>query len=466
MSGRPPPQPAARHLIAQGLGLAVSRGVLVIVMVVVARQVGLAGFGGFAAAFVAFQAGMLLRDAGLGQGLIVLGGREPGLIRTAFVVASAAGIALGIALALFADPLAGLLNVPASAPLMRVLALAFAIGSFGVASNATLERERRFTTRAAVDILAYLGLGAATLGLLATGIGPAALAWGFVVHAAIQSVTAIVLAPPWGDERAGHGAVRRLAGYSGLLWASALLGYLGSNADNVLVARLGGSEALGAYALSYALGCTITISIAQVVNRVALPYYAASATGAERTVRSMVPLAVALAGVPATVLILGAPEIAAFALGPGVGVVPLILLTVYGVVRACGMSVGTALNGTGRAASALQGSAISVGSLILLIPPAFVLAGLAGAAAAVLVAMLAGTGFLLDRASRTWPGALDPTARWLAGAVVLVGMSLAVQGLPLLVRIGLGVLLGVILGHWARRSFNSRSLTSLPVADV
>jgi PST family polysaccharide transporter len=453
-------RPPAGHLIAQGLGLGVSRGILVVVTVLVARDVGLPQYGSFAAAFVAFSAGILLRDAGLGQGLIVLGGREPGLSRPAFVLTILVGMLLGLGLAWLSGPVSDVLGMAAAAPLVRILAVAFAIGSLGVASNATLERSLRFTTRALVDVLAYVGLGATTLALLAMGLGVASLAWGYVVHAAIQSATAIVLAPPWHHEHVGRGGIRRLAGYSGLLWASALLSYLGSNGDNVLIARLGGAEALGVYALSYALGSTLPLSIAQVVNRVALPYYAAGKAPG-RTLRFMAPLALALAGIPGAGLIFGAPEIGAIALGPGVGVAPLILLTVYGLVRALGMSIGTALNGTGRAGETLRGSGISVAGLFLLIPPAFAAAGLSGAASAVLASMVAGTAYLAYRASRIWPRILPPPAAWFAGATGLVGLSMLIQEIPLPVRVILGTCLAVALIAWALRSFGSLSVPSL-----
>ena len=152
-----------RKIAAQIIAFGVSRGVLLLATIVTARTTDVASYGVFALSVVVFQAGILLRDAGLGQALIILGGRERGLTLVAAIAIALFGVALALVDAwLFAVPLTSIFGLSEAAPSLRILALAFAVGSFGIASNATLERELRFVARSGVDIISYSALGVVT----------------------------------------------------------------------------------------------------------------------------------------------------------------------------------------------------------------------------------------------------------------------------------------------------------------
>jgi len=113
-----------RKIAAQVVGFGVSRGVLLLSTIVTARNTDVASYGVFALSVVVFQAGILLRDAGLGQALIILGGRERGLTLVAAIAISIFGVALGLIMWLFAAPLTSILGLSGAAPSLRILALA------------------------------------------------------------------------------------------------------------------------------------------------------------------------------------------------------------------------------------------------------------------------------------------------------------------------------------------------------
>jgi PST family polysaccharide transporter len=381
-----------KKLGAQAIAFIASRGVLVASTVLVAHAVGIADYGVFALAMVVYQGGLLLRDAGLGQALIVLGRDHPSLAWPAFVGISVVGFALAAAMALLADPITAVLGLPASGQL-RILALAFGIGSLGIASNATLERQLRFQARAVVDIVSYSALGGVTvLGLLA-GWGVNSLAAGYVAQGILQAIVAIALAPPWTARVPGNAApIGHLLRYATLLWLGALLTYLATNLDNATVGRLGGSVPLGIYALAYTLGTTLTISPAQVLNRVALPYYARDVRdpGRLRTaLDTILPLSASAAVVPAILVMAVAPEIASAIFRQPSAVAPLVILSVFGVVRSAAMGIGTAANGIGLARHATTSAWLNVMIMAVAVPVGFELAGPAGVACAVLVAISA-----------------------------------------------------------------------------
>lgn len=443
-----------RNLSAQAVAFVASRGVLVASTILVAHAVGISDYGVFALAMVVYQGGLLLRDAGLGQALIVLGRDHPSLAWPAFLGISALGFALAAAMALLADPITSVLGLPA-ADQLRILAVAFGIGSLGIASNATLERQLRFQARAVVDVVSYSALGAVTvLGLLA-GWGVNSLAAGYVAQGVSQAGLAIALAPPWAARVPGQAApFGHLLRYAALLWLGALLTYLATNLDNALVGRLGGAVPLGIYALAYTLGTTLTISPAQVLNRVALPYYARDARDPDRlrtALGTILPLSAASATVPAILVMAVAPEIASVIFHQTSAVAPLVILSVFGVVRSATIGIGTAANGIGLARHATVSAWLNVMIMAVAVPAGYELAGPAGVAVAVLVSIsvssLVMAWQLARRAHASYGGLVAPLAlSAVAGVAALLLQDLA--SLPL--RLGLAAVAIVGAGFMIR----------------
>jgi O-antigen/teichoic acid export membrane protein len=408
--------------------------------VVVARIAGVAEFGSFALAIVVFQAGLLLRDAGLGQALIVLGGgRDASPTWHAFLSVSAIGVGLAAVMALTAGPILSLLGLPAGADQLRLLAVAFGVGSLGVVPNASLERQLRFEARAVIDVLAYGSLAAVAVSGVIAGLGVEALAIGYIAQGAVQAGAGLVLAPPWRRRSGAEGGFGALVRYGGILWISALLSYVATNIDNAVVGRMGGADALGLYALSYTIGNTITISLAQVINRVALPYYARTSEDREATrgmLATVLPFSVAVAMVPAAAIIGVAAEIRDNLFSSGATVLPLVVLSLYGVVRTLGVTMGTALNGIGLARIQVWSSALNVAVLGLCLVPGFLLGGTAGVAVAVLVALTASVVYLAGRLQAIAGVGLSFVWRPALALAVVTAMTLLPGGPPpLAVRI-------------------------------
>ena len=420
-------------LAAQGTSFAISRGALLTATVLVARYAGVGEYGTFALGLVVFQAGLFLRDAGLGQALIVLGGEHAGLLWPAFIVTTLVGLLVALLMFLGADAITGLLRMPAAGRDLRILALAFGVGSLGVASMASLERSLRFGARAVIDVTAYLGLlGVTAIGLTA-GWGAEALAWGYVAQGACQALLGILLVQPWRDRRAVP--IAAFLRYGGLLWLAALLAYLATNVDNASVGVLGGATSLGIYAFAYSVGSTVTISLAQVISRVALPYVSRDhldTVAIARSVTVLVPLAVWASLAPAALIVAFAPEIMRIVEPGGTATFVLVLLAVYGVARSFGIISGTVLTGLRLARVALVAGVVNVGIMAVAVPPGFVVGGPAGAAAAVLLACVVSV--LVQSRHLVRRGLLD--RRRAAGPVlvlVLVVLPVALPGGPALV---------------------------------
>jgi len=372
----------------QGTSFAISRGALLIATFLVARSAGAGAYGAFALGLVVFQGGLFLRDAGLGQALIVMGSEHEGLLWPAFLITTLIGVVLATLMFVGAEAITSLLRVPDAGGSLRILALAFGVGSLGVASLASLERSLRFGARAVVDVTAYLSLLAVTVIGLVAGLGAVALAWGYLAQGVCQAVGGPLLVQPWRDR---HGApIGKFLRYGGLLWLTALLAYLATNIDNMTVGYLGGAAALGTYAFAYSVGSIVTLSVAQVISRVALPYISRDyrdPVATRRSVTTLMPITVWASLAPAVVLIALAPEIMGIIDRSGASAPVLVALAAYGVVRSFGVISGTALAGLRLARVTTASAAANVLLMVITIPPAFAAAGPLGAAVAVLLSV-------------------------------------------------------------------------------
>jgi len=393
---------SASQIVVQGVAFALTRAALLLASVLTARIAGVEAYGSVAIGLVVYQAGVLLRDAGLGQAVVILGQRR-GLAWAAFIIATVVGTCVGGAMWASAQVVSTLVGVPGATQPIRLLAVAFAVGSVGVVPNGMLERRLRFSARAVIDVLAYGALLVTTLACLRAGLWVEALAVGYLVQSLVQSVIAVALARPWTDRGAPFGAILGLARYGSLLWASAAFAYLSANLDNLIVAWLGGPSAVGAYALFYSVATMITIAPSQVVNRVALAHYGravADRNAIERAARGALRLSAGLSFLPAAAIALTAPEVAAVAAGPAAPAVALVVLAAYGLARSVGICLGTVLNGVGLARHGVTGAALNATLMTVLIPLGYLMGGLPAAAAAVLAAMLVS---LLYMARRSIP---------------------------------------------------------------
>lgn len=430
---------------------------------VVARAVGVAAYGLFALGLVFYQAGLLVRDAGLGQALIILGATDASMTWRTFVGASSIGILVAGLIAGMSEGVTSALGLPQAAPFVAILAIAFGVGSLGVASNAALERDLRFKARAVIEVSSYVALGVVTVCGLVLGWGAIALACGYVAQGAVQATLAIILVPPWRHRAPGTVRFRVFARYGGFLWVSSVLTYVATNVDNVAVAALGGAAAIGVYALSYTLGTMIAISLAQVLNRVALPYFARASDGARRLAifTSIAPLSTALAVLAAAPVIVLAPEIGEALLGSAAPFEPLAILAAYGVARAAGIAVGTALNGSGAARSVTVSAVLNATTIVLMVVPAFRVGGIIGVAVMVLGSAIA-TLLVLRRPTHQLGASLaflTLPAIGVGTLVVLVANPVGAAPGPL--RVAAGVAAMLMAARWAWQIVRSRRVVAV-----
>ena len=138
-------------------------------------------------------------------------------------------------------------------------------------------------------------------------------------------------------------------------------------------------------------------------------------------------------------------------LGPGAEHAPLAILASYGIVRAVGIAIGTALNGSGAARAVTLSATLNTVLIASLVVPAYRVAGTGGVAAVVLLAMT-GAVLALRQACHQHDASLDflgPPAVGVGFLVLLVVAPL--EPAALVVRVATGAIATILAARWAWR---------------
>lgn len=216
--------------------------------VTISRRLAPTDFGLVAFAGLPISLATYFADMGISSAVVQKPELDDRDVRVAFTGSVTVGLVVSAILALTAPAIATLFGNPDVTPILRVLAISFAITGFGSVALGLLRRQMRFRQIAIIEVgsyaVAYPLIG---LTLAWTGAG----VWSLVGASLAQTVLVVSLA--YGLER--HAArplldgqrAKRIYGFGGLVSVCGLLEFFGANADTFAVGRFIGTGSLGQY---------------------------------------------------------------------------------------------------------------------------------------------------------------------------------------------------------------------------
>lgn len=302
---------------------------------VLARILGPESYGVISMATVYVTLTTLLLDQGLAVALVQrreLSDRLPGTIATANIVSAAV---LAVVTVCVAPLVATFFHAPALTGLLQVLGLGLLLKGAAVAPRAMLQR------RLAFKPIAFADLGGGVVGAIAgittalIGFNQWAMAWQ-VIATDLVMTTMLLLAARMGRLHFSWTELRSVLPFSLRIFGGGGLAYCSRNADNILVGRFLGVEALSLYSMAYRILVIPVQMVGQTVNRVSFPMLARLIAHprrfADQVLRTFELLA--FAAVPSMCLVaVSAPELIELVLGRAwLGAAPL--LTVLAVAGA------------------------------------------------------------------------------------------------------------------------------------
>jgi PST family polysaccharide transporter len=471
------PDPIPRQIrrgISWNLIGAISTNLMrLLVLVVLGRVLGSRDFGVVAAALSVITILTTVRDVGIGPALIQRKALEPEHYATAFAVSTYLGFGLAAVVVGTAPAVARLFHSPECVDLLRALSFMFVFRGLSMTSIILFQRAMDFRTIALIDTVTYSIGSLASIGLAVAGLGPWALAAGYLIEEGLSTATFLYLRRPRMTLRIDRARLGDLIGFGAGSTAGAILHMLAIQGDNLVVGHRLGPAQLGFYTRAYDLIKMPALVFTNVVGSVLFPALsrlqgdrAALGAGFRRLI-----FANALVLLPASaVLIAIAPEVIRILMGPhwDAAVLPFQILAATMMMRVSykvGSTVATAAGAVYPVALAnalytagviggalvtarwgIPGVAVSTGLSILLMYLLCAWLGLAhsalgwrGFGAAHLPGVILGAAVSLA----AWPCALAmraegaPTVATFA-AIAVLGAVITLGGIALWIRRGRG----------------------------
>jgi O-antigen/teichoic acid export membrane protein len=238
---------------------------------VLARILSPADYGLIAMAMIVMNFVQMFKDAGLSMATVQQETVFHKQVSTLFWLNALISALIAIAVFLGAPLLSLFFNRPELTPVTAALAVSIFISGLAIQHEALLRRHMRFQALAFTQIIALLVNLIVSIVLALSGFRYWALVIGMIAHSVTETLLAFYFCP-WmpGKMQKGTG-VRGMLKFGGHLTGFNFVNYFARNADNILVGKFIGMEALGLYSKAYQMLMLPLNYIRQPLDQVALP---------------------------------------------------------------------------------------------------------------------------------------------------------------------------------------------------
>jgi PST family polysaccharide transporter len=259
-------------LIWMSLSSGANVGVLLLVLIVLARWLTPADFGLVAVALMVIGFSAIFSDFGIGPAIVQRPDLQPAHLRSGFALSLLLGVLLGAA-TWFAAPLAAsFFQLDELIPILRTLAWIFPVQSLGVVAESLLQRELRFRCLAGLEIAtAVFGYGGMGITLAVLGYGAWALVGAHMAQTLVKTLLLVLVRPhparPVFDRRAYADLLYFGSGFT----VGRFSNYAAGQGEHVVIGYCLGAVALGVYGRAYQLMAGPAIVFGNVLDRVLFP---------------------------------------------------------------------------------------------------------------------------------------------------------------------------------------------------
>lgn len=266
-------RPAMAALKWNYLGVAARTGSSFIIGIVLARLLGPKPFGEVAIAWLVIGLGNLMADCGFGAALVQRKEFSREDIRFVFTAQVGLGVFLTAIVAVAAPGIASIFRQPEVTPIIRAVALVFALQAFGLTAQSLLKRDLAFRNLQAAQVISYLvgylGLG---IPLACFGYGVWSLVGAQLMQTLINSALLYLATRHPIRPKIAH-PHRELTSFGGKVIGVNLANWAISNFDTGIVGRMFGAASLGLYNRSTALMLRPTNAVVAALQSVLFPVY-------------------------------------------------------------------------------------------------------------------------------------------------------------------------------------------------
>lgn len=206
-------------------------------------------FGLIAVSATVISVAQCFRDFGIASAVVQKTVCAPEFLSSLLMASVALGSVLAALIGGAAPFAAEYFGQPEVAPIMSALGFSVFLSSLGNVQLAVLEREGRFPTIAAIEVVSHVAAAAASISLGIAGAGPWALvAQALVVSGGRSIAIAIIVRIPLRGIRIAH--LREIGRQSWYYLLTTVMSHVIRNFDVILIGRHVGVAAVGAYSLA------------------------------------------------------------------------------------------------------------------------------------------------------------------------------------------------------------------------
>ncbi|MDY0973021.1 MOP flippase family protein [Siccibacter turicensis] len=245
-------------------------------MTVLARIIDSHQFGLLTVALVIIALADTLSDFGIANSIIQRKEISNLELTTLYWLNVGLGIVVCIAMFLLGDVIAGALNNPDLAPLIKTLSFAFVVIPHGQQFRALMQKELEFNKIGSIETFSVMA--GFTFTVVSAQFWPVAMTaiWGYLVNSVVRTM----LFGFFGRKiyRPGlHFSLRSVASnlrFGAWLTADSLINYVNTNLSTLVLARILGASVAGGYNLAYNVAVVPPMKLNPIITRVLFPAFA------------------------------------------------------------------------------------------------------------------------------------------------------------------------------------------------
>jgi len=382
-----------------------SRGLSLLRQLILARLLVPGDFGLVAYASLAIGVFELFKEMGFSSALIYRQDDITEAANTTFLAVLGSGVLLYGVAWLIAPLLAGFFRNEQLVPVLRTLSITLVISAISQVPITLMAKGMGFKNKVIPEVISGALGSAASVGFALMGYGVWSIVYGQLITASLSSILVWFFCPWRPSLQFSVRVIKEMWDYGKHIISSQIMVFVITNIDDAFVGRFLGDAALGTYSLAFDLSNLPATHLSRIVGQVLFPAFTMVQHDLKRLRGAFFQSIkyVSLAAFPiAAITCVFARDFIVVAYGSKWfrAVLPLQLMTVYGLARAIAINMGNVFKAGGKPKWLLYIAAARLLAMAALLYPAideFKIDGVAGLSAIISVLDFALSAWLTNR---------------------------------------------------------------------
>ncbi len=243
-----------------------------IVTIILARLLTPIEFGVIGAAMIVISFSEIISQLGVGSAIIQAEELTAKHIHVGYTISTILALSVGVVVILSASLIAQFFRIPELKSVMQTLSILFLLTGFSAVSKAQLQRTFRFKTLAVIEIISFVfGYGITGICLAYNGWGVWALVFANITSALINVTLLLVINRKAIGFSFSRNELYHFINFGTGFSLAKIANHFAFQADNIVIGRLLGAEALGIYGRAYGFLMIPVSLFGGVVDKVLFP---------------------------------------------------------------------------------------------------------------------------------------------------------------------------------------------------